>query len=58
MLPGPAVPGCCWIYLHFLWGKLSTRTVIYTLSLTCVVCTYDDKSYESCDGQEYAEAQG
>ena len=27
MLPGPAVPGCCWISLHFLWGKLSTRTV-------------------------------
>ena len=30
MLPGPAVPGCFWISLHFLWGKLSTRTVEYT----------------------------
>ena len=29
MLPGPAVPGCCWISLHFLWGKLSTRTVVF-----------------------------
>ena len=28
MLPGPAVPGCCWISLHFLFGKLSTRTVL------------------------------
>ena len=29
MLPGPAVPGCCWISLHFLWGKLSTCTVYW-----------------------------
>ena len=28
MLSGPAVPGCCLISFHFLWGKLSTRTVI------------------------------
>ena len=27
MLPGPAVPGCCLVSFHFLWGKLSTRTV-------------------------------
>ena len=27
MLPGPAVPGCCLVSSHFLWGKLSTRTV-------------------------------
>ena len=29
--PGTAGPGnilgCCLIYIHFLWGKLSTRTV-------------------------------
>ena len=33
MLPGPAVPGCCWISLHFLWGKLSTRTVLFAASM-------------------------
>ena len=27
MLPGPAVPGCCLVSFHFLWGKLSTRTL-------------------------------
>ena len=30
-LPGTSGPGnmlgCCLIYIHFLWGKLSTRTV-------------------------------
>ena len=30
-LPGPAVPGCCLVSFHFLWGKLSTRTVVLTL---------------------------
>ena len=32
--PGTAGPGnmlgCCLIYFHFLWGKLSTRTVLST----------------------------
>ena len=28
MLPCPAVPGCCLVSFHFLWGKLSTRTVL------------------------------
>ena len=28
MLPGPAVPGCCFISIDFRWGKLSTRTVL------------------------------
>ena len=37
MLPGPAVPGCCWISLYFLWCKLSTRTV-YPMALK-PVCT-------------------
>ena len=27
MLPDPAVPGCCLLSFHILWGKLSTRTV-------------------------------
>ena len=31
--PGTAGPGnmlgCCLIYFHFLWGKLSTRTVMF-----------------------------
>ena len=27
MLPGPAVAGGCLVYFHFLWGKLSMRTV-------------------------------
>ena len=29
MLPGPAVSGSCLVSFHFLWGKLSTRTVQY-----------------------------
>ena len=28
MLPVPAVPGWCLVSLHFLWGKLSTCTVL------------------------------
>ena len=27
MLSGPAVPGCCLVYLHILWAILSTSTV-------------------------------
>ena len=27
MLPGPAVPGCCLVSVHFLWAILSTSTV-------------------------------
>ena len=27
MLPGSAVSGCCLVSFHFLWDKLSTRTV-------------------------------
>ena len=38
MLSGKAVPGCCWISLHFLWGKLSTRTVhVYCIYIP-VIC--------------------
>ena len=37
MLPGPAVPGCCWIFLYFLLGKLSTRTV-YTVTELWIWC--------------------
>ena len=33
MLPGPAVPGCCLISFYFLWGKLSTLTVHYCISI-------------------------
>ena len=40
MLPGPAVPGHCLVSYHFLWGKLSTRTVhkgyIAELEPSCV----------------------
>ena len=36
--PGTAGPGnmlgCCLIYIHFLWGKLSTRTVV--VSYLCI----------------------
>ena len=28
LLPGPAVPGCCLIYLHFLWAILPIRPVL------------------------------
>ena len=27
MLPGPAVPGCCFVSFHILWAILSTSTV-------------------------------
>ena len=27
LLPGPAVPGCCLFFFHFLWAILSTSTV-------------------------------
>ena len=28
ILPGPAVPGCCLVYFHFLWAILSSSTVV------------------------------
>ena len=39
MLPGPAVPGWCWISLHFLWGKLSTPTVQFCLKRQEHLCS-------------------
>ena len=35
MLPGPAVPGCCLVSVHFLWAILSTSTVL--CDLQCIV---------------------
>ena len=35
MLTGPAVPACCLVSFHFLWGKLSTRTVV---TCACAHC--------------------
>ena len=35
MLPGPAEPGCCLVSFHFLWGKLSTRTVVVSEQTQC-----------------------
>ena len=46
MLPGPAVPGCCWISLHFLWGKLSTHTVFWLFSWFRCLSAYESAEQE------------
>ena len=40
MLPGPAVPGCCFVSFHFLWGKLVSTRTVEELLLCCHACLY------------------